>query len=174
MLTVAIDLDETLLCVTRKALNRTPTAECKHGHIYLRPHAITLLDSLSSTSSVGIWTSAPQPYVNDVLRASGLAGINLKFVWAARECSFVDYGTGAVYAQKDTNKLRVAFETDAVLLVDNSPEKIVGHGNDGIVAKSYHGEEDDDELPIIFRFIERIQKSPECLNFGKFKWRHLV
>lgn len=174
MLTIAIDLDETLVCVTQKPLHSAPGAVCDHGHIYLRPHALELLTSLATTTSVGIWSSASQPYVDRVLSASGLGTINLSFVWSANECSFVDYGTGQYYARKDTNRLREIFKTDAVLLVDNSPEKIAGHGNDGIVAAPFHGDDDDTELLTVHRFIEHLQKAQTNQTFSKFKWRHLA
>ena len=173
MLTVAIDLDETLVCVTHDPLAGSPNATCSHGNIYIRPHAFSVLASLSASTTVGIWSSAPTQYVNDVLDASGLTAIDLAFVWTGRDCTFRDYGTGKIYYYKDTNQLRSNFSTESVLLVDNSPAKIVGHGSDSIVVASFTGD-DDDELLAVDRFIRRLQATEAEMKFDRFDWRALL
>ncbi len=173
MLVVAIDLDETLVCVTRDPLARSPNAICRHGNIYIRPHAFSILASLSASTTVGIWSSAPTQYVNEVLEASGLSAIDLAFVWTGRNCTFRDYGTGNIYYYKDTNQLRNVFTAESVLLVDNSPAKIVGHGSDSIVVTSFTGD-DDDELLSVDRFIRCLQATEAEMNFDRFDWRALL
>lgn len=173
MFTIAIDLDETLLCVTKEPLLAPAQAICSHGYIYLRPYASDFLKSISKSNRVGIWSSAPSEYVTSVLSESTLQDVDFKFLWTARDCSFNDYGTGTIFYYKDTNSLRQAFNSDLVLLIDDSPVKIVSHGSDAIAIESFSGDDNDDELLHVWHFVEAIQNADRKVTFDKFGWRNV-
>lgn len=171
MLTIAVDLDETLLYVTKEPLSKPARYICNYGHIYLRPHAVDFLRAISALNRVGIWSSAPYEYVTTVLRESGLGAIDFKFIWTAQECSFADYRTGAIYYYKDTNHLREAFNTDQVLLIDDSLVKIVNYGSDAIAVEPFTGNENDSEFLRVKDFVRVLETAERKPIFDKFGWR---
>lgn len=123
---VVFDLDETLVHATTRQLPIAHLTQIDQYFVYERPYARRLLDFTAARFDVGVWSSSSDAYIQHVLSRLLPEGYPLKFAWSVDRCvQRPDVAAGGYVYIKDLRKLmRLGYDTDEVVIVDDSPEKI--------------------------------------------------
>jgi TFIIF-interacting CTD phosphatase-like protein len=153
---LVLDLDETLVHATEEPLPRTADLRWDAYHVYERPHVRSFLQFCLDRFSVGVWTSAGSEYAEAIVTHLFGHAHPLKFVLSAAQCSTrFNHETRERYAIKDIRKLRgYGFPKEAILFVDDSPEKFERSWGNLVRVQPWEGAPDDVELKGLARYLD--------------------
>lgn len=145
---VVFDLDETLVHATTNQLPIAHLTQIDQYFVYERPYARRLLDFTAARFDVGVWSSSSDAYIQHVLARLLPEGYPLKFAWSVDRCvQRPDVASGGYVYIKDLRKLiRLGYDTDEVVIVDDSPEKIPRQPRSHLVVRPFTGDASDSEL----------------------------
>ena len=183
------DLDETLIhgkYSHEPSLSYLPDLILDQGdiHVWERPHARDLIQSLQSEFDYAVWSSASDDYA-DALAQHMFGGIPLKFVWGRsrctqqRDCSgnnLYSFGGGDSYWVKDLKKVRnlLGLPLDHILIVDDSPEKAERNYGNWVPIRPFYGSTDDNELIFLKHYLPELALKDNVRKVEKRKWREHV
>jgi TFIIF-interacting CTD phosphatase-like protein len=147
--TIVLDLDETLIYA-------------REGPLYARPHLDELLDFLGNHAETVVWTAGVRAYAQAVIRNIDPNGVIDHCIYRHEK-----WFTGQAGYAKDL--ALVGRDLSFVLIVENTPDCIRGHEENGILVSDYEGGEmPDNTLPAIAKLLDDLVRSnltvPEFLK----------
>lgn len=168
-----LDIDETLLCASEQPLEREADFRVGQYHIYTRPGLPVFLDHCFQWFDVAIWTSSSPLYAEEVVTAIVPDPTRLTFVWASERGTMAyDLETGERYATKNLKKLkRLGYSLEAVIAVDDSPEKWKQSYGNLVQVAPYHGAAEDTELIRLAFYLDFLKDQPNIRSIEKRHWR---
>ena len=171
---LVLDLDETLVYSRRHVLAGMPDFDVEPFHVYKRPHVDYFLATCLQWFRVGVWSSASPDYVAGVVRALFPEPDRLAFAWAADRCTVrYDERLGGYCARKSLKKLlRRGYAREAVIAVDDSPEKWRQSYGNLVQVLPFLGAEKDDELTRLLPYLYSLRDQPDVRAVDKRRWRH--
>ena len=141
---LVLDLDETL--VSFKVANE------KKGFVRTRPYLFDFLEQIGRYYEIILFTSALQSYANSIITAIEYDRKYFDYVFYRQHCIII--GNDFV---KDLN--RIGRPLDSTIIVDNMPQNFKLQKENGIVIKSFWGQDSEDSallnlLPILIEIAE--------------------
>lgn len=119
-----------------------------------------------------MWTASTRDYALPVLDEA-VDVSRLCFVWARERCTFhVDHETREPEWLKDLRKLRRrGFDRRKVIFVDDTPRKLARSYGNLVTVREYVGDLDDDELPALAEYLQRLGDVEDVRPIEKRGWR---
>ena len=169
---LVLDLDETLVHACEEPLDRPAEHRILDLHVYRRPHVDAFLRAVLERFEVGVWTAARPDYAMAVVSAL-MDPSRLRFVYARDRCTHhTDLETWEPTWLKDIRKLRrFGFPQAKILVVDDSPEKLRRSYGNLVRVAPYEGRADDDELPMLLRYLDELGPIEDVRRIEKRGWR---
>ena len=164
---LVLDLDETLI-------HGNPEAVGGDFHaagipVFVRPGAILFLKQMTAVFDLAVWTSASADYANDIVKT--LFPSPPMFLWCRERCVrwFNPEKCETEYV-KDLKKLRrLGWDLAHVLVVDDSPEKLVRNYGNLVRVPPFVGGQDDILRPLAAFLIE-LSVKPDVRRIEKRGW----
>ena len=168
-----LDLDETLIYATETPLLRQPDFHIGQYSIYRRPHVDEFIGTCLQWFDVAVWTSASPLYAQGVVAALFPDPGALAFVWASPRCTWsLDPETMGYDWRKNLKKVRrLGYAREAVLAVDDSPEKWRQSYGNLVRVSPYVGADQDDELRLLLPYLESLRDVENVRAIEKRFWR---
>lgn len=171
-----LDLDETLIHAAETPLDRPADFRVGPYFAYKRPHLADFLTRVMESFEVGVWTSASPDYAEIVVSAifPDDARSRLRFVWSCQRCvRWLNPDTGDHEWLKDLRKVkRLGWPLDRVVMIDDSPEKLRRHYGNLVRVLPFWGHDDDVELRLLTRFLDRLRTHPDIRPPEKRGWQY--
>jgi RNA polymerase II subunit A small phosphatase-like protein len=181
-----LDIDETLIYSTRKELERKADFYVFSYHVYKRPYLKEFLEQVNNDFLLAIWSSASDDYVEEVVKKIIPQEIELEFVWGRSRCTYqrnyrLDesrfYSTNPLNHYNFVKILkkvkRKGYQIERILIVDDTPHKSKYNYGNAIYPKEYQGEEHDEELTLLGKYLKKLKDKPNVRNIEKRNWRRL-
>jgi RNA polymerase II subunit A small phosphatase-like protein len=167
-----LDLDETLVHAIEQPLSRPCDFFIEPYHVYQRPHLGEFLTACAGCYRLAIWSSGGSDYVRAVVGRIMPRGIEPVLAWDCRRCTrHLDRETREEVFLKDLKKIRRAgFDLHRVLIVEDAPQKVKRHYGNAIYVPPYYGEDEDDVLPRLARYLISIHQTPNVRVVEKRGW----
>jgi RNA polymerase II subunit A small phosphatase-like protein len=83
-----LDLDETLVHASPKALDRPSDFQLFNYHVYKRPYLENFLLGCKPHFRLAVWSSASDDYVEEMVKRIIPPEIKLEFVWGRKRCTY--------------------------------------------------------------------------------------
>ena len=181
-----LDVDETLIYATETKLEIEEDCLVFDYYIYERPHLDNFIKEVQQYYKLAIWSSASDDYVEEVVNKSSLSKYDFKFIWGRSRATYrrnreiddmrtYDTHSSHYHYVKDLKKVKkLDYDLDRVLIVDDSPHKSKLNYGNAIYPISFEGNQDDDELNILAKYLYSIK---DCKNFRRIEkrnWRSKV
>lgn len=182
-LLLIFDLDETLIHATKNILK--PEIDFKIGefNIYKRPDVDEFLDKCFQNYKVAIWSSADDEYVKETVKQLIPEYHKLEFIWTRLNCSvkvvkkpiLEGFDYGGFYKEhqwiKPLRRIKQkGIGLKAMLIIDNSPYKVVESKENALIIKSFEGEESDNELNKLYDFFANYEDVKDVRKVDKDTW----
>lgn len=170
---LVLDLDETLIHASDGPLGRPEDARVGSYFIYWRPGITRFVErALTHFAAVGVWTAGTLDYAHPVLDGL-LDRSRLAFVWGRERCTYhVDQETRDPEWLKDVKKLRRrGYDRRKILVVDDTPRKLARSYGNLVPVRPFLGDPLDDELPMLWRYLEMLGPQENMRQLEKRGWR---
>ena len=184
---LVLDVDETLVHATDKKLELEPDFMAYDYFVYRRPFLSEFLHEMSKYFLLGIWSSASDDYVNEVVKNIIPTAIDLEFVWGRSRCTYrrdfnMDesryYGNNHsdhYHFIKPLKKLkRQGYSLERILIVDDSPHKCQDNFGNAIYPKEFTGDVNDSELVHLSKYLITLKDKENVRRIEKRFWRNAV
>lgn len=170
---IILDLDETLIHATQSELNTPYDFKFDNYFVYERPHLRQFLADVSKHFSIGVWSSAGDEYVNEVVRHIKPEGVDFVVVWGRSKCSLKCDLTFDTYCfEKRLDKLKKkGFKLEQILVVDDSPSKSRTNYGNAIYIKEFTGDTSDNELQLLYTYLLTLKAIDNVRTIEKRGWR---
>lgn len=170
---IVLDLDETLIHATAKGLNRPGDFTVGPYQVYRRPYLSEFLNDLFSWAKIGVWSSASDDYVEEIVQHIFPDPDSLEFVWGGTRCTIRRDFVNDVYVPvKRLSKLKPhGFSLEKILMIDDSPEKMQDNYGNGIVIRPFYGELEDQELRYLSQYLLQFKGQSNVREIEKRNWR---
>lgn len=182
-LLLIFDLDETLIHATKNKLDRDSDFKIGDYHVYKRPHLDSFIKKCAEKYRIAIWSSAEDEYVKETVKQLIPIGYKLEFIWTRVNCSIkvvkkpllegMDYG-GFYKEHQWIKPLRrikqKGIGIKSMLVIDNSPYKVVESQENALIIKSFEGDQNDNELEQLFQFLKNFDQVPDVRKVNKESW----
>ena len=168
-----LDLDETLIFATETHLSIPTDFKAGPYHVYRRPHLEKFLSFVCGHFEIAVWTSSSQAYAENVVANIFPKDFPLSFVWDRRRCTsvFDPVTWGHVYV-KDLRKVkRRGYRLESVIMVDDTPEKLVRHYGNHLRLEAFMGDPQDSELYDVQPFLVYLSEQENIRRIEKRGWR---
>jgi RNA polymerase II subunit A small phosphatase-like protein len=168
-----LDVDETLIYANEKPLDRPADFHVGPFSVYRRPFLSEFVAAVSEWFDIAVWSSASGAYVQGVVNGVFGADNRLRFVWSCERCTrrFHPELQEYFYA-KNLSKLRkFGYALERVLMVDDSPEKLLQHYGNHIRVRPFVGDESDSELHDLLPFLDSLRMVENVRRVEKRYWR---
>ena len=171
-----LDLDETLIHSSRTRLLNAEDFTFDDYFVYKRPYLNKFLEGISKHFQLGVWSTAGDEYVTEIVRYIKRETIDLAFCWGRSKCSTRrDRELDTYFFEKRLDKLKKqGFQLDKILIVDDSPEKSITNYGNAIHIKPFTGEPDDEELLHLFRYLVSLKEVENVRMLEKRYWRNKI
>ena len=164
---LVLDLDETLI-------HGNPEAEegdflAAGIPVIVRPGARKFLAQMAKIFDLAVWTSATEDYASDIVKT--LFPSPPMFLWCRERCvrRFNPEKCETEYV-KDLKKLRrLGWDLAHVLVVDDSPEKLVRNYGNLVRVPLFTGESDSIFFPLA-AFLIKLSVVPDVRRIEKRRW----
>lgn len=170
---IILDLDETLIHATESELDIPSDFRFGNYYVYERPHLRRFLADISKHFSIGIWSSAGDEYVNEIVRHIKPDTVDFVVVWGRSKCSLKRDLTFDTYCfEKRLDKLKKkGFRLEKVLVVDDSPSKSRTNYGNAIYIKEFTGDTNDNELQFLYEYLLTLKLVDNVRKIEKRGWR---
>lgn len=182
-----LDLDETLIHATEKKLATEHDFTVFDYFVYKRPFLDQFIEQCDQIFDLAVWSSASEDYVQEIVKHIFLEDINLKFVWSRNRCTpkislqlddFYNYSLDVNSYYGYTKQLkkvrRKGFSLKQVLIVDDTPAKVINSYGNAIYIKEYKGEKSDKELECLAKYLLTLKDVENVRTIEKRLWRKLT
>jgi len=173
---LVLDLDETLIFSTYGPRDQEPDFKVAPYVTYRRPLSDQFLNSCLDWFEVGIWSSATKVYVDPVLENLIQDMARFSFVWTRERCTLRRTAADPLgYYVEDLKKLRKkGYDLRGVIVVDDDRRAFERNYGNAIRVSEYRGSPNDDELPMLLKYLEKIGSAPDIRTIEKRFWRDEV
>lgn len=169
-----LDLDETLIFASEEAPEGR-LADFRVGpyQILRRPHLAEFLTFCREHFEVAVWTSSSGSYAAAVVAQIFGPDYPLAFVWALDRCTHGLRGDSPeMQPLKHLAKVRRrGYALERVLMVDDSPEKLVRSYGNLVQIRPFQGEPEDQELRYLMPYLLELKTEPNIRAVEKRGWR---
>jgi TFIIF-interacting CTD phosphatase-like protein len=170
-----LDLDETLIHAREEPLNQTHSFKYEQYYVYVRPYLSEFLNSVRSDFQLAIWSSADDMYVENIIRRIKIPKIEFDFIWGKSKCTLRrNFEIDQYVHEKQLKKLKKRYSIDRILVVDDSPEKLVSNYGNAIYIQPFEGDQSDDELLALSSFLHQIKEISNVRKTEKRGWRDRI
>lgn len=168
-----LDLDETLIHASKVKLPIEEDFKYEDYFIYKRPNLDFFLNEISKNYILGIWSSASDDYVKDIVEQIKPLYINFQVIWGRSKCSLKrDYTFDEYFYEKRIDKLKKqGFLLEKVLIIDDTPEKARTNYGNAIYVKEFKGDIEDNELVFLEKYLQELIDVENVRNVEKRFWR---
>lgn len=169
---LVLDLDETLIHAADRELERPCEFRVGPYFVYLRPGLESFLDSMARIYELGVWTASTQGYADPIVERI-FPATKPSFVWARDRCT-LRFNPDSVEHEwvKNLDKLkRKGRDLNQVLMVDDTPEKLLRHYGNLVRVKSWEGDPSDKELIQLATYLTTLADVPNVRAIEKRHWR---
>jgi len=167
-----LDLDETLIYADKSKLDIVERTYLDPYYVYERPQLQYFLKEINEHFDIAIWSSADDSYVQAIVKEIVPPDIPLKFVWGRSKCSMKCNVYGEYYYEKRLDKLkRKGYALEHILIVDDTHEKSRTNYGNAIHIKAYEGNEGDNELQLLKRYLLDLKNAENVREIEKRGWR---
>ncbi len=174
------DLDETLIHATTKKLEAEPDFIIGDFFIYKRPFVDEFLQACFLKYKVALWSSADDEYVKETVKQLIPNHEYLEFIWARSNCS-VKVVKKPIYDEgeflgnykeyqwiKPLNRIRrKGLRISSMLIIDNSPYKVIESKENALIIKSFYGDKKDRELTVLLKELEKYDTTLDVRKIDK-------
>ena len=181
---LVLDLDETLIFATKTKLNRDSDFNSSGYQIYVRPYFKDFLNYIQANFIFGIWSSASDDYVRGIANKLFENTAFPEFIWGRSNCKekrlieadesgyFNSEDYGKIVYQKPLKKLkRKGYDLKRILIIDDSPEKVLENYGNAIYVKEYTGDMNDVELKYLINYLEELREVEDVRKIEKRNWQ---
>jgi len=170
---IILDLDETLIHATQSELNNPYNFKVDKFFIYERPYLREFLVDISRYFSIGIWSSATDSYVNEIVQQLKPDTVDFEIVWGRSKCSLKRDPTFDTYCfEKRLDKLKKkGFKLEQILIVDDSPSKPRTNYGNAVYMKEFTGDINDCELKFLYEYLLTFKTVDNVRTIEKRRWR---
>lgn len=167
------DLDETLIHSTEVELNNKCDFRVGRYYTYKRPNVEKLLLYCLKTFDVAVWSSATELYTKTVVQNIFHEVDKLCFIWSRDKCTYrVDLESDEFIWIKNLKKVKkLGFDLDKVIVVDDSPEKLLFNYGNFLRVDPFFGNKNDNELIYLMKYLSVLEKKPNIRAVDKHRWK---
>ncbi len=171
-----LDLDESLIYGSETVLHRKADFRVGPYHVYRRPGLAEFMAGVAGTFDLAIWSSATSDYVGEIAAEILPDGFKWKFVWARDRCTpRMNAETMEMVYIKDLRKVkRLGYSLERILFVDDTPAKVARNYGNAIYVQPFEGQEVDEELSRLLKYLQSISKESDFRKLEKRGWRSLA
>ena len=168
-----LDLDETLIHATASPLETTPDLQFDAYHIYKRPGLEQFLMNISQHFTLGVWSSASNDYVEEIVKMITPPTIEWFMVWGKSRCTIKrDYNLDTYYFEKRLDKVKnKGFKLEQIIIVDDSPEKSRSNYGNAVYIAPFEGDKNDHELTYLYDYLLTLKEVNNIRSIEKQGWR---
>ena len=168
-----LDLDETLIHATEKELAFSADFQFDKYFVHKRPHLDQFLIDISKHFTIGIWSSADDIYVAEIVKNIKPDNVDFEIIWGRSRCSLKrDYDLDNYYFEKRLDKLKKkGFKLEQIIIVDDSPEKSRNNYGNAVYINEFSGNETDEELKYLHDYLLTLKKVDNIRTIEKRGWR---
>ena len=168
-----LDLDETLIHSTEKELELPGDLKIDEYNVYKRPNIDEFVANCATWFDLAVWTAASSSYANEIIELIFPKSVELKFIFTGDRCTRrYDYDLMEAYYIKPLKKVkRRGFSLEKVLIIDDTPETFERNYGNGIQVKRYYGENEDEELILLLKYLKEIARVENVRKIDKRGWR---
>ncbi len=183
-LLLIFDLDETLIHATKKTLIEEIDFKIGEFNIYKRPNVDDFLKKCFQNYTVAIWSSADDEYVKETVKQLIPEYHNLEFIWTRLNCSvkvvkkplLEGFDYGGFYKEhqwiKPLRRIKQkGIGLKSMLIIDNSPYKVVESKENALIIKSFEGDKSDRELNKLYEFFSNFDDVKDVRKVNKGNWK---
>jgi TFIIF-interacting CTD phosphatase-like protein len=171
---LVLDLDETLIHATKNKLDEPLTDFTFDQYfVYKRPYLDTFLSEISKHFKFGIWSSAGDNYVEEIVKQILPTDITPEFVWGRSKCTIKrDKTFDTYFFEKRLDKLkRKGFQLEKIIIVDDTVEKVASNYGNAIYINEFNGNLLDNELQILQEYLITLKTVENVRTIEKRHWR---
>ena len=168
-----LDLDETLIHATEKELDFSADFKFDKYWVHKRPNLDKFLVDISKHFAIGIWSSADDIYVTEIVKNIKPDNVEFEIIWGRSRCSLKrDYTFDNYFFEKRLDKLKKkGFNLEQIIIVDDTPEKSRNNYGNAIYIKEFSGDTTDEELKHLHDYLLTLKKVDNVRTIEKRGWR---
>ncbi|NBA88962.1 phosphoprotein phosphatase [Emticicia sp. CRIBPO] len=168
-----LDLDETLIHATENKLDISEDFLFDKYFVYKRPFLDKFLSDISRHFTIGIWSSADDNYVTEIVKSIKPDNVELEVIWGRSRCSVRrDYDLDNYYFEKRLHKLKNrGFRLEQIIIVDDTPAKSKSNYGNAIYIREFSGEATDEELKHLHDYLLTLKTVVNVREIEKRGWR---
>jgi carboxy-terminal domain RNA polymerase II polypeptide A small phosphatase len=168
-----LDLDETLIHATKNKLDIELDFAFDKYFIYKRPYLMDFLTEISKHFTLGIWSSADDAYVEEIVKRIKPDGVEFEIIWGRSKCSLKrDLTFDRYYFEKRLDKLKKkGFRLEQIVIIDDTPEKSRNNYGNAVCIKAFEGDLADEELKHLQQYLLMLKTKENIRNIEKRGWR---
>ena len=168
-----LDLDETLIHATEKELTFLADFKFDKYYVHKRPNLEKFLVDISKHYTIGIWSSADDDYVTEIVKNIKPENVTFEIVWGRSRCSIKrDYDMDNYIFEKRLDKLKKkGFRLEQIIIVDDTPEKSRNNYGNAIYIQEFLGNTTDEELNHLHDYLLTLKKVENIRTIEKRGWR---
>ena len=171
---IIFDLDETLIHSVENELDYPFHFRFDKYFVYERPFLRQFLGDISKHFKIGIWSSAGDEYVKEIVENIMPKEVAPAIVWGRSKCTprrnWID---DSFYFEKKLDKLKKkGFSLEKTLIIDDSPEKVRSNYGNAIYIKEFLGNTDDCELQFLYTYLLTLKAVDNVRTIEKRGWRN--
>ena len=172
---IILDLDETLVYATQHELHYAYEFMAGPYFVYARPYLDEFISYCFDNFSVAVWTSSGSDYAEAVTNEIFSNKQSLKFIWSRERCvRRFDHHRYDYFYIKDLKKVKrnsfIGFPLERVIMVDNTPRKLIRNYGNLIKVSSFEGDLRDDELLYLMEYLDQMKFEPNIRRVDKRGW----
>ncbi len=180
---IVLDIDETLIHATHKEISNCDFEVGKYK-VIKRPYLDDFLDHIKNHFKIGVWSSASDDYVLEVVNRIFPENYSLEFIWGRSKCTYkVDYSKIEEYGFTDPfahgnyvkplkklKKLGIA-PIEHILIVDDTPFKCSQNFGNAIYPIEFTGNPKDRELIRLSKYLVALKDVENVRTIEKRNWQ---
>ncbi len=173
-LLLILDIDETLIHATEGTVNTSSDFEIPPYHFSKRPFLSEFLATVSQHYRIALWSSSSAKYVSAIASQIIPVTISLEFQWSHNHCVHsYNPDLQKMCTIKDLKKVkRLGYDLDRVLIVDDTPRKLVRNYGNAIYIQPFTGDPEDSELQKLSLYLTSLADCENVRKIEKRDWRH--
>jgi carboxy-terminal domain RNA polymerase II polypeptide A small phosphatase len=168
-----LDLDETLIHASETELGFEADLKLDKYYVYKRPYLDQFLTNISKHFTIGIWSSADDIYVTEIVKNIKPHNVEFAIIWGRSRCSLKrDFTFDQYYFEKHLDKLKKkGYRLEQIIIVDDTPEKSRSNYGNAIYIKQFTGDLADDELKYLQDYLLTLKNVANVRTIEKRNWR---
>ena len=169
---LVLDLDETLIHSSEFELTSYKHDFVYSGFfVYKRPGLDEFLNLVKRDFKIGVWSSASDDYVSEIVKHIFPETFNLEFVWGRSRCTLKrDLELDTWFFSKPLKKLKgKGFQLERILIIDDSAEKVKDNFGNAIYIKEFSGSPDN-ELSKLSQYLQQLKEIGNVRVIEKRGW----